>query len=171
MKFEYVTKYLPIEKLANNPNSSGPISICGYGSIFCDLDVQGDVIKRGAFKKSIEEHKKNNTMPAMLWQHQNNAECGVWDDVYEDKYGLKLEGTVDPSYKFGSVAVNKISNGLVSGLSIGFYIVDCHLKNRIRYIENVNLIEISLVMNPASPHSRFFPTNIDVDYSGHNVRA
>lgn len=162
---EYITKFLPFEEFITKKHNNS-IEICGYGNVFCARDYHGDVIQRGAFAKSLDAHRKKNTMPAMLFEHKNRV-CGKWIQAQEDNYGLKLEGVIE-SLENGDI-VKKVMNGTINGLSIGFFLVKSHRLNSVRYIKEAHLVEISLVGSPANGFSRFFPTSHEIDYGNGQV--
>src|SRR5574343_317791 len=67
-------------------------TIEGYGSVFGVKDFYSDIVSAGAFTQSLKDHKASGTMPAMLWQHDADDPCGVWDEMVEDENGLKVKG-------------------------------------------------------------------------------
>jgi len=156
---EYITKFVPFEEMVTKKVSDG-IHICGYGNVYTLVDSVGDVIQRKAFDKSLAEHRKRGTMPAMLFEHKNLV-CGKWDIIREDNYGLYLEGTVDdiPSNKD---IVNRIKHAEISGLSVGFRVRKAHKEGGVQIVTEGILHEVSLVTSPANDYSRFAPTNVEV---------
>lgn len=163
---EYITKFLPFEGFETK-HKKNMVTICGYGNVFCARDFHNDVINRGSFKESLDMHYKENSMPHMLLEHKNYV-CGQWSKAVEDDYGLRLEGVVNHDEKSLHV-VEKITNGSINGLSIGFYLLDAYRDSGVRYITKAHLIEISLVTRPANDYSRFFPVDRSVNYT--NVPA
>lgn len=72
-----------------------PGTFTGYGAVFNNEDHGGDVILKGAFKKTLKEWKSRGRMPKMLWQHgrdDNQLPVGVWSKMVEDERGLFVEG-------------------------------------------------------------------------------
>lgn len=61
--------------------------VSGYGAVFNNEDLGGDIILPGAFKRSLSEWTKRKSMPAMLWQHMSDQVIGAWDDIAEDDRG------------------------------------------------------------------------------------
>jgi len=57
----------------------------GYASVFELEDLDGDIIKPGAFKKTLSEKKR---FP-FLWQHMVKETIG-WVEMEEDEKGLKI---------------------------------------------------------------------------------
>nr|NIS40236.1 HK97 family phage prohead protease [Desulfuromonadales bacterium] len=50
----------------------------GYGSTFGNVDLGDDIVVRGAFKRTLAEHRKAGTMPLMFWMHDPRQVPGVW---------------------------------------------------------------------------------------------
>ena len=59
----------------------------GYGSVFGNIDADGDVIEPGAFSKSLLNHRSSNTQPALLWMHDPYSPVGRYLEVREDSRG------------------------------------------------------------------------------------
>jgi uncharacterized protein len=72
-------------------------NITGYGSIFGNVDSYGDIVAKGAFRKSIADVMNGVTAwPAMLLQHgdetsEGRTPVGIWTRM-EGEHGLRLEG-------------------------------------------------------------------------------
>ena len=64
----------------------------GHGSIFGNEDLGGDIVLPGAFSRSLNQHRKNNSMPQMFWMHDPGRVPGKWVDMSEDDDGLKVKG-------------------------------------------------------------------------------
>ena len=90
----------------------------GFGSVFGNLDLGGDIVVPGAFAKAIEQHKAADTMPLMFWMHQTDQVPGVWLDMREEKDGLYVRGElVDTA--LGRDVYTLLQKKAVRGLSIG----------------------------------------------------
>jgi hypothetical protein len=129
--------------------------IAGYGAIFDALDLQGDIIKPGAFTASLREHKAANTWPAMLWSHDQSKPIGTWLQMGEDGKGLLVAGRINLDVQAGREARALLKAGAIKGLSIGYRAdpkatrYDAKLGARI--LGGVMLHEVSLVSIPANP--------------------
>ena len=55
--------------------------VSGYLSVFDNVDSDGDVIVKGAFKKTLTENRQRI---AYLWQHQINNPIGKFMELNED---------------------------------------------------------------------------------------
>jgi HK97 family phage prohead protease len=64
----------------------------GHGAVFGNVDLGGDVILPGAFKRTLAEHKANGSLPAMFWMHNPDRVPGKWLEVAEDDKGLAVKG-------------------------------------------------------------------------------
>lgn len=160
---EYVTKFLSFDDFEVETKKDGSLAIAGYGNVFLLQDLHGDVVERGVFKESLSKNQSSIIMPKMLYEHNEKHCCGVWIDANEDDYGLKMKGVV---FKSEKEIIQNILNGKVSGLSIGFYLLESHMKNDVRYITKLKLKEVSLVSRPANQYSRFVPRDHRVEHPG-----
>lgn len=128
----------------------------GYGSVFGNVDLGGDIVVKGAFSESLDRHKEQGTMPALLWQHDHQEPIGVWEEMAEDDHGLYVRGRLlvedDP---LARRAHAHLKAGSLSGLSIGFSTLDDETnKDGTRNIKQVDLWETSLVTFPMNESAR-----------------
>lgn len=152
---EYKTLHLPLLKGAGG--SGAPVgTIVGYASVFGLKDLQGDIVPRGAFMRSLRGWKAVRQMPAMLWQHLPKSPCGAWSDLHEDAIGLLARGQLDLKSRAGMAAWRAVKSGRVNGLSIGYLVVRSHddAARKARVLDEIRLEEISLVTLPANPAAR-----------------
>lgn len=129
----------------------------GYGSVFGVQDYDGDVVVKGAFKRTLEEQRAANRMPKMLWQHSPTDIVGRWMDMYEDERGLKVKGKLIMDTQRGKEAYALMKEGVLDGMSIGFNVreaVPSEQRSMGRVIEDVDLWEVSLVTWGANPDAR-----------------
>lgn len=124
----------------------------GYASTFGNVDEVGDIIERGAFKKSIKERGPNGSNQIkVLWQH--NEPLGIPLKMYEDENGLYVEGKVSKT-RLGDEALELMKDGVVDKMSIGFSIpkgkMEWDDKTGVRKIKEVKLFEFSPVTFPAN---------------------
>ena len=128
----------------------------GYGSVFNNTDLGNDVIKKGAFYKSLK--KKGPKGIKMLYQHKSDMPIGVFEKIAEDEKGLYVKGKLALQTQAGREAYELMKMGALSGLSIGFrtnekgYHYDKRTRKRI--IEDVELMEVSLVTFPMNPRAQ-----------------
>lgn len=97
-----------------------------YGSVFNNIDEGDDVVRPGAFKRTIQNSKarvqsgKATYLAAMLWQHDPNQPIGGWTDLTEDAHGLLCKGQIVLSTQLGREAYELIKAGVVDQFSIGY---------------------------------------------------
>lgn len=131
----------------------------GYASVFGVIDSYNELVAPGAFLKSLENVKaKGRTLP-VLWQHRTGDPIGNWDmdTLAEDSHGLGGAGDLwldDAPY--ARIAQRGMKSKSITGLSIGYYVRKSSLdeKTRVRTLLELDLIEISVVTNPANDDAR-----------------
>lgn len=128
----------------------------GYGSVFGVRDNYDDVIAKGAFVKSLKDHKAAGTMPAMLWQHDADKPIGVWTEMVEDEKGLRIKGQLAMETIKGKEAHALLKMGALNGLSIGFMSKEWAYdrETEVRTLTAIDLWEVSLVTFPANEKAR-----------------
>lgn len=123
----------------------------GYGSIFGNVDLGGDVVLPGAFKASLAAHKKSGGLPPMFWMHQPDQVPGKWLDMEEDKKGLYVRGALADT-PLGNEMHTLLKMKAVRGQSIGYRPVETEYnKDGDRLLKELDLWEVSIVslaMNP-----------------------
>lgn len=131
-------------------------TIEGYGSVFGVRDNYDDVIAKGAFVKSLKDHKAAGTMPAMLWQHDADKPIGVWTEMVEDEKGLRIKGQLAMETIKGKEAHALLKMGALNGLSIGFMSKEWAYDRdtEVRTLTALDLWEVSLVTFPANEKAR-----------------
>lgn len=157
MEYEHGTLDIEAEIKAddgNNEESKGEFS--GYGSIFGNKDYGNDIVVTGAFAKSIA--RKGAKGVKLLYQHKADEPIGVFDEITEDKRGLKVKGRLALGTQRGREVYELMKMGALDGLSIGYRVdakgYDYDDKGKRRYIKEVDLMEISAVTFPMNPRAR-----------------
>ena len=141
----------PLFEIKRSPNGT---EISGYASVFGNVDSDGEIVDRGAFSASLAQHRKADTLPLMLWQHDTHAVIGKWDRFEEDGTGLLATGRLLPAVQRAAEAIALIGEGAIYGLSIGFNTVRDRVINKIRHLEVLNLREVSLVSFASNSNAR-----------------
>lgn len=126
----------------------------GYGSVFGGSpDSYGDIVLPGAFADSLAKHKREGTMPLMLWGHQQGeVPIGGWDDMAEDGKGLWVKGTIDLEDPLGARIHRAFKKKRARGLSIGYVTLASKPDAKragITFLEKLDLWEVSPVNFPA----------------------
>lgn len=127
-------------------------TIEGYGSVFGVRDAYSDIVAPGAFATSLAMHRAENSMPAMLWQHDTSEPIGVWTDMTEDERGLRVKGQIIVETERGRAAYALLKKGAIRGLSIGFVSKEWSFDADagVRTVTQIDLWEVSLVTFPAN---------------------
>ncbi|QTH21988.1 HK97 family phage prohead protease [Rhizorhabdus wittichii] len=127
----------------------------GYASVFGGSpDAYGDVVLPGAFTNTLNKHKRDGTMPLMLWGHQSGElPIGDWVDMKEDRKGLWAKGQLDLDDPVAARVHRAMKRKSVRGLSIGY---DTILRERdpkkpgVNFLKELDLWEVSPVNFPAN---------------------
>ena len=129
--------------------------ITGLASLWDEPDAYGDVIKKGAFAKTLKEHKSAKTRPLFRYEHRSDEVIGVWDSIAETDAGLEVKGRLVLETQRGREAHALLKAGAISGLSIGFRSRGATRgPNGARILTDIELVEISLVSSPAASRAR-----------------
>lgn len=123
-----------------------PLLIEGYASLFGQEDLTGDVVRAGAFARSLARRR----LPPMLLQHRSGAIAGRWVRIMEDGRGLFVRGLIEAD------SARLLARAGLDGLSIGFRPLMWHRRvGGGRELTDVDLVEVSLVADPMQPAARF----------------
>ena len=109
--------------------------IIGYAAAFGNVDRVGDVIERGAFKKTIAERKIK-----VFYNHQ--LPIGVPKVMREDGKGLYTESYVSKTAK-GDEILELVRDGVISEMSIAYEVVKGNWDERekVRKLKELKLYE------------------------------
>lgn len=124
----------------------------GYASTYGgEPDSYGDVIRKGAFDRSLTE----NPGPPLLWAHSMAHIVGVPVEIKSNSKGLLGTWQI-VQHQTGQEAYANLKAGAVKGLSIGFYERDSDIdeKTGIRTLTDIELVEVSLVAVPANKNAQ-----------------
>lgn len=129
-----------------------------------DLDLGGDVIEPGAFKRTLKNWKSSKRVLPLLDSHNGSsvrAAVGKLVDAEEAEKGLDATFQVIDGPD-GDEVFRRVKGGYVDGLSIGYSAVNVRYpeteaeKNSgvYRYLKEVKLHEVSVVLWPMNPEAR-----------------
>ncbi|RYG75569.1 MAG: HK97 family phage prohead protease, partial [Alphaproteobacteria bacterium] len=126
----------------------------GYASVFGGApDSYGDIVLPGAFADTLVKHKREGTMPLMLWGHKaGDLPIGDWTDMAEDGKGLWAKGQLDLEDEVGRRVHRALKRRSVRGLSIGYETQKSETdpkKPGINFLKTLDLWEVSPVNFPA----------------------
>lgn len=122
----------------------------GYASLFGVADRMGDIVRAGAFGASLNRAK---ALLPMLVEHERKLLAGYWHEAREDSRGLFIRGVIRDDMPGAARAKRLVWRG-VDGLSIGFVPVVARKSATGRVLEEVELLEVSIVSNPMQPLAR-----------------
>ncbi|MBD1224945.1 HK97 family phage prohead protease [Acinetobacter seifertii] len=128
----------------------------GYLAVFNNIDSHGDVIRKGAFLKTIEEWNSKGKYPAIFWNHDPDEPIGVFTLMREDEKGLYVEGRLlisDIVRAKSTYALMKVK--AIDGMSIGYITIQATQdpQTMIRELLELELVEGSIVAFPSNPNS------------------
>lgn len=130
----------------------------GYGSVFDVKDDYDHIVIKGAFARSLEDWKKKDKLPKMLWQHDIAEPVGVYTKMEEDSRGLYVEGKV--LIEAGALekrAYTHLKAGSIDALSIGYMVppggMEYNKDLDALLLKQIDLWEVSLVTFPANPEA------------------
>lgn len=101
-----------------------------YLSHFNNIDSDGDVIRKGAFAKSLQERgvdSPSNRKIAFLRHHDWKWQIGKFVELKEDDFGLYAVGELGTS-TLGDDALKDYQEGVIREHSIGFRYVSDKMK-------------------------------------------
>ena len=144
-----------IEKVQFNGEGG---EITAYISSFGNRDKVGDIMDPSAFDKTIED-LQGKQLP-MLLQHSQVDIIGAWKEFSINSRGVKATGQIFTETNNGSDALALVRRGLVGSTSVGFRsknyepILDDDGNLTGRLFKEVELVETSLVINPANERAK-----------------
>jgi HK97 family phage prohead protease len=141
-------------------------SFTGHAAVFDERNSFNEIVKRGAFTRTLSEHHARNVRPPMLWAHDTREVVGVWTDIREDATGLAVTGKLVTETAKGKEAHALLKAGALSGLSIGFRARGAErASNGLRILTDIDLVEISLVALPSAGNARIKQVRAMADIS------
>jgi len=132
-------KSAPLGDLIDADDKAGIVK--GYGSVFGNVDSDGDIITKGAYSKTIKE---NGQRVRYLYQHNMDMPLGKMLNLYEDEKGLVFEAEI-PKTRLGKDVVELMKAGVITENSVGILPIMKAMNGNYREIREVKLYEISAV--------------------------
>ena len=125
-----------------------PPRLAGYAALFDSIDGARDVIRHGAFRRTLAERR--GPLP-LYWQHRADQRIGWVETAGEDARGLRIVARLDnpdsrPAALLRARAVN--------GLSFGYRARAYRQVPAGRELVDIELFEISLVSDPLHHRAR-----------------
>jgi uncharacterized protein len=121
----------------------------GWLSVYDVVDLGNDVVKPGAFTKTIQE---NSGKVPMLWQHDTKQPIGTLE-LSDRSEGLWVKGTLLLEIQRAKEAYALIKANVIRGLSIGYKAIADKTKvvAGVRQLSELKLFEGSVVTFPMLP--------------------
>lgn len=122
----------------------------GMGSVFGNVDSDGDIIVKGAYTKTIKE---NRDRIKYLYQHRLDQPIGTMKELNETNDGLEFVAQLATKTQLGKDVMEMIKAGVITENSVGFATVkeSFDKEKAVNYIKEVKLYEISAVTIAANP--------------------
>ena len=121
----------------------------GYAAVFDRPDRGGDVVRAGAFARSLAGGGRR--VP-LLWQHDCARPIGRIEYLREDRRGLRVIARLSGSAAAREAAA-LLKDGAVGGLSFGYRVREASGEAP-RELRDLDLVEVSLVTFPMQPKAR-----------------
>ena len=136
---------------ANSPECK--LNIHGYANTAAE-DRQGDIVLPDAWAKGIENFRRN---PILLLNHDMSKPIGRVEKVKVDKTGIYVDAMISQAAERLYGTHTLIKDGALKAFSVGFIVKDASYdkKNDVLVINDVELLEISVVSVPANQYSLF----------------
>lgn len=125
--------------------------VSGYASTWNNSDAVGDIIRKGAFKKTLNERQ-----PRILWSHNPSEPIGRMVEAYEDAKGLFITIKFNLDVQRGREAYAMFKAGDIDSFSIGAtlqkyeIIEDLETGRAALDVKELRLYEVSAVVFPAN---------------------
>ena len=133
---------------ASPPRSFGPLRFAGYAALFDRRDSGRDVIRPGAFARTLAERRQ--PLP-LYWQHRPDQRIGWVETVAEGTRGLRVVAAIDNPEGGAAAALKR---GAVTGLSFGYTARGYRRDATGRELTDLDLFEVSLVTHPMQDGAR-----------------
>lgn len=153
MSKSYFSSVLELKE--NDDDGSGVFE--GYAAKFNEVDLGGDTILPGAFKKTIAAMKKQKRIIPFLNGHDQRDVMGGIHELKEDDFGLRIKGQIIPDLSESATKAYRLMKaGLSTALSIGYRVPEngaVKAEGR-RTIKELDLWEVSHVGVGMDPFAR-----------------
>ncbi len=122
----------------------------GYASYFNNKDSDGDIIRPGAYAKTIKE---NGDRVRYIYQHNMAQPLGKMRMLEEDDKGLLFEAEIAKT-TLGNDVMELMKLGVITENSVGILPMQKEFKGDYREITEVKLYEVSAVTLAANDQAK-----------------
>lgn len=163
MENQIIFKTSPLGDLQDVDEKKGIVK--GYGSIFNNIDADGDVISKGAYTKTLRE---SGSRVKYLYQHKMDQPIGKMVNMYEDEKGLMFEAEIAKT-QLGMDVIELMKAGIITENSVGIMPIqkekcpDGMNKRCYRKLTEVKLYEISAVTMAANDEAKILDVKGNMD--------
>jgi len=134
-----IYKQSPMGDLIDADEKAGVVK--GYASVFDNKDSDNDIIRYGAYKKTVAENGKR---VKYLYQHDMDKPLGKMTMLEEDNKGLMFEAQIAKT-RLGLDVIELIKAGVLTENSVGILPIQKEMVDGVRNITEVKLFEVSAV--------------------------
>lgn len=124
----------------------------GVAAVYGNVDLGGDLIRRGAFAKTVLEN--NHRVPLLL---EHRIPIGI-ARIEDSDIGLKVHGELNLGKEVARDAYSDLKffneRGKPYGMSIGYDPVRKKREGDIRILEEVRVLETSITLSPMNQDAR-----------------
>lgn len=119
-------------------------SFVGMASVYGNRDLGGDIVEPGAFTKTLRD--RGGEVP-ILFSHDVKQPVGL-GKLKDTSSGLQVDGRLLLSVQKGREVYEMLKARVLKGLSFGYDVVLSDIKNGTRFLKELKLYEVSLVVAP-----------------------
>jgi uncharacterized protein len=121
MKDVYIYKDVTTDQIGFKDVDGKKGIVTGYFAAFDNVDADGDIIRKGAFERTIRENGPKSAKPRIkhLMNHNTTLPLGLIVDLKEDERGLYYESKLG-SHSLGQDFIKMVESGLITEHSIGY---------------------------------------------------
>lgn len=156
---DFIYKAAPMGELSDYDEKNSIVK--GYGSYFDNMDSDKDIIRRGAYQKTITE---NGYRVKYLYQHNMMQPIGKMKELYEDDKGLVFVAEI-PKTSLGKDVIELMKAGVITENSVGILPIVKEDKGDYRELKEVKLFEVSAVTLAANDQAKIMDVkgSINID--------
>jgi len=117
-----------------------------YASVFDNVDSYGDVVRKGAFERTLAEWAERDAKLPLLWGHDFYdpfSNIGHIEEAKEDDHGLWVEGVIDLENPKGAQVYRLLKGGRVDQMSFAFDTVQSR-RGTVDGVDVNELIDLTL---------------------------
>ncbi len=120
----------------------------GYASVFGNADSYGDIVVKGAFRKTLAEWALSSDVLSCLWAHDMNdpfSNIGEVLEVAEDDIGLKVKVQLELDNPKAQQIYRLAKGRRLNQLSFAYDVLDGEKSDEGYLLKELKLYEVSLV--------------------------